>query len=59
MTRKVDETEFAALVAQSGLPLDEAQKRVLFEMYSHLVPMIDRVCGDRPRDAEPALVFAP
>lgn len=60
----VTEAEFAVLVRRAGLPLDEAERRVLHEVYGHLERMLDRnrtplAGGDRVRGAEPATVFVP
>lgn len=59
MATMIDEQTFAVLVAQSGLPLSADQKKELYEMYGYLVPMIERVCRERPREVEPALIFRP
>lgn len=57
MAETVDKEQFRALAAQSGLALSEAQLAELHEMHGYLVPMIERVCRARPREAEPALIF--
>jgi hypothetical protein len=59
MTAPIDRASFDALAAHLRLPLTEAQADELHEMYRHLEPKIARVCGARPRDAEPALIFRP
>ncbi len=59
MTRMIDIATFKTVAVQSGLSLSDEQVQVIYEMYGYLAPMIERVCSDRPRDAEPALVFTP
>ncbi len=58
---RLSEDAFDVLVAQSGLPLDEAKKRELYAAYAHLERMKarvrERVAG--PRACEPAHVFRP
>ncbi len=59
----VSEADFAILVRRSGLPLDPAQRAVLYEVYGHFEAMCERVrqAGDglRDRGAEPSHVFVP
>lgn len=56
----VSEEEFAVLVRRSGLPLDEAQRRVLHEVYGQFEAMLERNrAAGRTRGAEPAHVFVP
>ena len=53
--------EFDALVARAGLPLDATQKSELYEAYGYVEAMAARVRagGNRRREAEPAVTFAP
>jgi hypothetical protein len=53
----IDQTKFDMLVAQTDLPLDDAQKAVLRAAYPMLETMIARVTAPLPREAEPALIF--
>ena len=59
MEASISQSAFAALVAQAGLPLDEAQTRTLYAAYPLLEAMIARVTAPMPREAEPALIFVP
>ncbi len=59
MEASISEAAFDTLVAQTGLPLDEAQKRTLHAAYPLLEAMIARVTAPMPREAEPALLFVP
>ena len=59
MPSGIDDAAFAALVAQSGLPLSPAQAAAIREGYDLLQPLLARLHGDLPREAEPALVFTP
>jgi hypothetical protein len=45
------------LIARTGLPLNDAQKATLLDVYPMLQAMIDRVTAPLPREAEPALIF--
>jgi hypothetical protein len=51
--------EFDVLVAQTGLPLSEAQKATLLEVYPTLQALIACVTKPMPREAEPSLIFNP
>jgi hypothetical protein len=53
----INKDEFDTLVAQTGLPLDDAQKDMLRTAYPMLETMIARVVAPMPREAEPALIF--
>lgn len=57
----ITRAEFDALVRRSGLPLDEAQARELYDNYGYLEGMATRVRagGKRRREAEPATIFRP
>ena len=52
---------FDVLVAQSGLPLDEAKREELYAAYGHLEQMKSRVRARvaGARESEPAHVFRP
>ncbi len=54
---EINEAGFETLVAQTGLPLDDAQKAMLRAAYPMLQAMIARVVAPMPREAEPALIF--
>jgi hypothetical protein len=54
---ELTEAAFDSLVAQTGLPLNEAQKAMLREVYPMLAAMVERVTAPLPREAEPALIF--
>ena len=53
--------EFAALMRRSGLSLTGEQVSELYAAYGYVEVMAERVRagGNRPREAEPALVFNP
>lgn len=53
----IDEAGFETLIAQTGLPLDAAQKAMLHKAYPMLEAMLARVTAPLPREAEPALIF--
>ncbi len=55
----VTEAEFALLVRRAGLPMDEAQRRAIYDVYGHFEAMLERVRTPRGRAAEPAHVFVP
>ena len=57
----IDRSEFDVLVKRSGLPLSEEQKARYYEVFGYVEAMSERVHrgGNRPREAEPALVFKP
>jgi hypothetical protein len=55
----ISEVAFETLVAQTGLPLNRAQKQELYAAYAILESMLARVAGPLPREAEPALIFVP
>jgi hypothetical protein len=59
MKPKISESDFAALVAQSGLPLTKEQIAMLHEVYGLVEPMIARLTAPLPRESEPALIFVP
>ena len=59
MKPNISEAAFSALAAQTGLPLSEAQKRALYEVYGTIEAMVARVTQPVPREAEPALIFNP
>ncbi len=53
----LDKAAFDTLIAQTGIPLDDAQKAMLHTAYPMLAAMIERVTAPMPREAEPALIF--
>jgi hypothetical protein len=57
----ITRAEFDARARQAGLPLNEAQKSELLEVYGYIEAMAVRVRagGHRRREAEPAIVFKP
>ncbi len=57
----ITRSEFEALVKRSGLPLTDTQKDEFYGVYGFVEQMATRVRagGERPREAEPALVFKP
>lgn len=59
----VTEAEFAVLIRHSGLPVTEAQRAVLYDVFGHFEAMCARVRtvgdGTRDRGAEPSHVFRP
>lgn len=59
----MSEAEFAVLVRHSGLPANEAQRAVLYEVFGHFEAMcaIVRTAGggERDRGAEPSHIFLP
>ena len=57
MEPSVTEAEFEILVRRAGLTMDEAQRKVLHEVYGHLEAMLDRIRTPRDRGAEPAHIF--
>lgn len=59
MKPKISEADFNVLIAQTGLPLTEAQKQVLYEPYALVEAMVERVTKPLPREAEPAVIFTP
>ncbi|MGE0418358.1 MAG: hypothetical protein AB7O80_16265 [Acetobacteraceae bacterium] len=59
MSAPITPEEFDTLVAQTGLPLSDAQKGTLFAVYPTLQAMIARVTAPMPREAEPSLMFTP
>lgn len=56
---KMTRSDFDVLVAQSGLPLSDAQKQEIHQAYGLLEEMVARVAAPMPREAEPALIFVP
>lgn len=57
----ISRSEFDALVHKSGLPLSDEQKREYYAVFGYVEAIAARVRagGNRPREAEPALVFKP
>jgi len=58
---RITREDFDALVRASGLTLSEEQKRELHAAYGYVEVMSARVRagGERPRSAEPAIIFNP
>jgi hypothetical protein len=59
MTTTISAADFDALIAETGLPLSDAQKAALLEVYPTLRAIIARVTAPLPREAEPAHIFNP
>ena len=59
MSKPVTREAFGALLDHAGLPLTEAQKSVLFEVYPLLQKMIERAQPEQPREAEMSVMFSP
>jgi hypothetical protein len=56
----VSRESFAAIAATTGLKLNEAETRELYEAYGHVEAMVARLRGaKRAPAAEPAVVFKP
>ena len=55
----VTKAEFDVLVARTGLPLSEAQKATLFDVYPTLRNILSIAAAPMPREAEPSLIFYP
>ena len=57
----ISREDFDALVRASGLMLSEEQKSELHAAYGYIEAMCARVRagGERPRSAEPAIIFNP
>ena len=55
----VSREEFDTLVAQTGLPLSAEQKDGLFAAYPLFQALVATFNTPLPREAEPALTFAP
>ena len=51
--------EFDATVDRAKLPLDAATRTELYGVMDKLEALIARVTRDKPREAEPALIFVP
>jgi hypothetical protein len=59
MPLHISMAEFDILVAETGLPLNTAQKQEIHQAYGLLQSMLARVNTPMPREAEPALIFTP
>ncbi|MCW3473223.1 hypothetical protein [Limobrevibacterium gyesilva] len=57
MKTKISEADFAVLAAQTGLRLTDAQRREIHAAYGTIEAMLARIGSERPREAEPALIF--
>ena len=59
MQPRINEADFAVLVAQTGLTLTPTQRQDIYDAYGLVEAMRDRVHAPLPRAAEPALTFKP
>ena len=59
MPEAVSKDAFEVLAARTGLPLSDAQKATLLEVFPTLRSLIDLVTAPMPREAEPSLIFLP
>jgi hypothetical protein len=60
MPEKLSQDEFAVLVRRAQLRLTAAQLAEMYQAWTKLEPMLDRIRGhDRGREAEPALIYQP
>lgn len=59
MTASINRAEFDTLIAQTGLPLNDAQKAELHAAYPLLQALVATVIAPMPREAEPAVIFLP
>jgi len=50
---------FGMMLDQTGLPLTEAQKSVLFTAYPMFRAMVARATAPMSREAEPSVIFVP
>jgi hypothetical protein len=55
----MDRSTFSALLDQTGLPLTDEQKSVLFAAYPLFVAMVARATPPMPREIEPSAMFVP
>jgi hypothetical protein len=53
-----DEVRFAAMLAESGMPVPPEQRPSLFEGYRHMLRLIALLGSPEEMDAEPAVTFA-
>ena len=56
---EMTKAEFDAAVDRAGLPLNPITRDELYGAMDKLEALIARVTRDKPREAEPALVFVP
>ena len=54
-----DEARFAAVLAESGMPVPPEQLPSLHEGYRHVLRLIGLLGAPAAPEAEPAVVFAP
>lgn len=59
MKPRISETDFAALVAQTGITLTPAERQDIYDVFGLVEAMRDRVHAPLPREAEPSLTFRP
>lgn len=59
MKPRISETDFAALVARTGIALSPAERQDIFDVFGLIEAMQDRIHAPLPREAEPALTFRP
>jgi hypothetical protein len=53
------QSNFAAMLADSGMQVPEEQLPSLFEGYQHILRLIDLLGRPATLEAEPAVIFAP
>jgi hypothetical protein len=59
MASAPDQSNFAAMLAESGMQVPEEQLPSLFEGYQHMLRLINLLGRPATMEAEPAVVFAP
>jgi hypothetical protein len=59
MPSNITPEAFDAVIAQTGLPLSDAQKATLLAVYPTWLALIARATAPLPREAEPGLIFIP
>ena len=53
-----DEVRFAAMLAESGMPVPPEQRASLSEGYRHMLRLVALLGSPEEMDAEPAVTFA-
>jgi hypothetical protein len=56
---KMTQAVFDALIARSGLPLNEQTRAEIYQASNYLQEMVARVTRPKPRESEPAVIFQP
>jgi hypothetical protein len=59
MASAPNQSNFAAMLAESGMQVPEEQVPSLFEGYQHMLRLIDLLGRPAMMEAEPAVIFAP